>query len=198
MELTAGTLRRGCDHSAKGPASPLHQPGWARLGCTAQTKAPPEGRGFLSSNGPACEGGCGNGSRPATTTPSRRVGCTDCRHGRGGLAGTSTRIEGRRLTSPIRAEPDKPAASTGGPAVGCEEEISLRRHPRNSRSTLLPIMALGLFRCALHLGFRLSSLLRFVANLVILSSCNPSPVLFSAACALLSHHDLPAKRCQCR
>ena len=37
--------------------------------------------------------------------------------------------QGRRLTSPIRAEPDKPAASTGGPAVGFEEAISLRRHP---------------------------------------------------------------------
>jgi hypothetical protein len=31
--------------------------------------------------------------------------------------------QGRRLTSPIRAEPDKPAASTGGPAVGFEEGI---------------------------------------------------------------------------
>ena len=38
----------------------------------AQTKAPPEGRGSRHQTG-LPEGGCGNGSRPATTTPSRRV-----------------------------------------------------------------------------------------------------------------------------
>ena len=35
------------------------------------------------------------------------------------------------------ASASKPAASTGGPAVGFEEGILLRRHPRNSRSTRL-------------------------------------------------------------
>jgi hypothetical protein len=47
---------------------------------------------------------------------------------------------------------------------------------------------------ALHLGFRLSGLLRFITDLVILSSCNPSPVLFSASCALGSHRPTPQKK----
>ena len=58
-------------------------------------------------------------------------------HG-GGWACRRTRDQGRRLTSPdSEREPDKPAASTGGPAGWFRRGNSLRRHPRNARSTLL-------------------------------------------------------------
>jgi hypothetical protein len=102
----------------------------------------------LSSARACLRGGCGHDGRPA----SRKRRAAELVHRlppqrvhppRGPFAwrGWACRHEhpdqGRRLTSPIRAEPDKPAASTGGPAVGFEEEISLRRHPRNSRSTRL-------------------------------------------------------------
>jgi len=48
-----------------------------------------------------------------------------------------------------------------------------------------------LLHCALHLGFRLSRFIRLVADLVILFSRNPGPVLVSAPCALLGHHRSP-------
>ena len=38
---------------------------------------------------------------------------------------------------PAPSGPDKPAASTGGPAVGFDEGIRFACHPRNSRSTRL-------------------------------------------------------------
>jgi hypothetical protein len=45
----------------------------------------------------------------------------------------------------------------------------------------------GSLHRAPHLGLRLPRFLRLVSNLVILSSCNASPVLPSASCGLLSH-----------
>jgi len=159
-------------------------------------KSPAGGTGLSSSNEPAC-GGLRERQQPATT--QRRAAELVAQIAAMEGVGLPARAldQGRRLTSPIRAEPDKPAASTGGPGgwfrrgnFASPSPAQFAFHPFARRT--------GLFRCALHLGFRLSSLLRFVANLVILSSCNPSPVLFSAACALLSHHDLPAKRCRCR
>jgi hypothetical protein len=115
------------------PNTPYQRGGWP-VGCTSaqpQTKAPPEGRGSRHQTG-LPEGGCGNGSMPATTTPSRRVaqiaapeGSTSpgafCMEG----VGLPARAPGSGSSAdqPDPSEPDKPAASTGGPAVGFEEGI---------------------------------------------------------------------------
>ena len=52
----------------------------------------------------------------------------------------------------------------------------------------------GSLHRAPHLGLRLPRLLHLVSNLVILSSCNASPVLPSASCGLLSHFHPPIRR----
>jgi hypothetical protein len=159
-------------------------------------KSPAGGTGLSSSNGPACEGVAGTAAGPP---PQRRAA---------ELVAQIAAMEGVGL--PARApgsgssadQPDpsgtRQARCINGWAGGWFRRGNFAS-PSPAQFAFHPFARrTGLFRCALHLGFRLSSLLRFVANLVILSSCNPSPVLFSAACALLSHHDLPAKRCRCR
>ena len=147
-ELRRAILRRGraCRRheiawlaGPEDPASaskPAASTGWLRLGCTAQTKAPPEGRGSRHQTGLLARG-----LRERQQARHHNAEPQSWLHRLPPWRGWACRHEhpdqGRRLTSPIRAEPDKPAASTGGPAVGFEEEISLRRHPRNSRSTRL-------------------------------------------------------------
>ena len=128
----------GCSAGPEDPASaskPAALTGWLRLGCTAQTKAPLEGRGFRQQGGLSEGVGGREQARHHNAEPQSWL------HRLPPWRGWACRHEhpdqGRRLTSPIRAEPDKPAASTGGPAVGFDEGDSLRRHPRNSRSTRL-------------------------------------------------------------
>ena len=138
-------------------------------------------------------GGCGNGSRPATTTPAAELVAQIA-------AMEGVGLPARAPGSGSSADQPDPSGTRQARCINWWAGGWFRRgnfaSPSPAQFAFHPFARrTGLFRCALHLGFRLPGLLRFVANLVILSSCNPSPVLFSAACALLSHHDLPAKRC---
>ena len=76
------------------PASaskPAASTGWLRLGCTAQTKAPPEGRGSRHQTGLLARG-LRERQQARHHNAEPQSWLHDRRHGGGGLAGTSTRI----------------------------------------------------------------------------------------------------------
>jgi hypothetical protein len=158
-ESGRGILRRGraCRRheiawlaGPEDPASackPAASTGWLRLGCTAQTKAPPEGRGFRQ-QGPACEGVAPMAGPPPQNAepqswlhrlPPQRVQPPRglCMEGGGWACRHEHPDQGRRLTSPIRADPTSPLHQRMGRRLVSTRGIRFACHPRNSRSTRL-------------------------------------------------------------
>jgi hypothetical protein len=167
----------------------------------ARPKQKPRRGTGLSSEKPACEGFAGTMAGPPPQTPTAELVAQIAAQGLiPGFAWRGVGLPARAPGSGSSADQPDPSGTRQARCINGWAGGWFRRgnfaSPSPAQFAFHPFARrTGLFRCALHLGFRLPGLLRFVANLVILSSCNPSPVLFSAACALLSHDDLPAKRC---
>ena len=88
------------------------------------------------------------------------------------------------------------ANGVGGEGQGTGLNIAPPVKPRPVRGRVLSPRYFALHPFSrrtgfLHIGFRLSSLLRFITDFVILSSRNPSAVLFSASCTLSGHRLSP-------
>jgi hypothetical protein len=98
------------------PASPLRYP--VAEGLVARPKQKPRwGTGLSSARRPV-RGGLGAGGQAHHPNVEPQSWLHRLPPWRGWACRHEHPDQGRRLTSPIRAEPDRPAASTGGPAVG--------------------------------------------------------------------------------